>query len=79
MHDLQDRGPVPEAGDNAYKVAIHKLDFYFRVEENITYERYGFGQLSLQERGTSDQFMEGLRKQARHCNFGTRLNDDMRD
>ena len=79
MHDLQDPGPVPEAGDKAYKVAIRKLDFYFCVEENITYERHGFRQLSLQEGETADQFMERLRKQARHCNFGTRLNDNLRD
>ena len=29
--------PIPEAGDNAYKVAIRKLDSYFRVEENMPY------------------------------------------
>ena len=38
VEDLQDRGPIPSTGDNAYKVAIRKLDFYFRVEENIPYE-----------------------------------------
>ena len=36
-----------QEGDNAYKVAIRKLDFYFRVEENIPYERHVFRQLSL--------------------------------
>ena len=45
--DLQDPGPIPEAGDNAYKVAIRKLDSYFRAEENIPYERHVFRQLSL--------------------------------
>ena len=35
FEDLQDPGPVPEEGDTAYKIAIRKLDFYFRVEENI--------------------------------------------
>lgn len=28
---------------------------------------------------TTDQFMVRLRKQARHCNFGTCLNDNLRD
>ena len=79
FEDLQDPGPIPEAGDNAYKVAIRKLDSYFRVEENIPYERHVFRQLSLQEGETADQFMVRLRKQARHCNFGTSLNDNLRD
>ena len=79
FEDLQDPGPVPAEGDNAYKVAIRKLDFYFRVEENIPYERHVFRQLSLQEEETADQFMVRLRKQARHCNFGTSLNDNLRD
>ena len=49
FEDLQDPGPIPEAGDTAYKVAICKLDSHFRVEENIPYERHVFRQLSLQE------------------------------
>ena len=73
LEDLQDSGPIPELGDNAYKVAVRKLDSYFRVDENIPYERHVFRQLSLH------QFMVRLRKQARHCNFGTSLNDNLRD
>ena len=42
--DLQDPGPIPEAGDNVYKVAIRKLDSYFHVEKNIPYERHVFCQ-----------------------------------
>ena len=53
FEDLQDPGPIPEAGDNAYKVAIRKLDSYFRVEENIPYECHVFRQLSLQEGETA--------------------------
>ena len=79
FEDPQDPGPVPEEGDNAYKVAILKLDFYFCVEENIPYECHVFRQLSPQEGDTADQFMVRLRKQARHCNFGTSLNDNLRD
>ena len=76
FEDLQDPGPVPAEGDNAYKVAIGKLE---EEEENIPYERHVFRQLSLQEGETADQFMVRLRKQARHCNFGTSLNDNLRD
>ena len=79
FEDLQHPGPIPETGDNAYKVAIRKLDSYFRVEENIPYERHVFRQLSLQEGETADQFMVRLRKQAGYCNFGTSLNDNLRD
>ena len=74
--DLQDIGPIPEVGDNAYKVAICKLDFYFRIEKNIPYERHVFRQLSLQVGETADQFMVHLSKQGRHCNFGTSFNDN---
>ncbi|PFX12979.1 Retrovirus-related Pol polyprotein [Stylophora pistillata] len=59
FEDFQDAGPIPAEGDNAYKVAIRELDFYFRVEENIPYERHVFRQLSLQEGETADQFLSG--------------------
>ena len=79
FEDLQDPGPIPESGDNAFKIAIRKLDSYFRVEENIPYERHVFHQLAPKEEETADQFMVRLRKQARHCDFGTSLNDNLRD
>ena len=50
-----------------------------RVEENTPYEHHGFRQLSLQDWETAEKFMVRLRKQARHCNFGTSLNDNLRD
>ena len=64
--DLQDPGQSPETGDNVYKVAIRKLDFNFRVEENIPYERHFFRQMAPLEGETADQFMVRLRKQASH-------------
>ena len=60
--DLQDPGPIPESGDNAFKIAIRKLDSYFRVEENIPYERHVFRQLAPKEEETADQFMVSLKK-----------------
>ena len=71
FEDLQDPGPIPDTGDNAFKIAIRKLDPYFRMEENIQYERHVFRQLAPEEEETADQFVVRLRKQARHCNFGT--------
>ena len=79
FEDLQDPGPVPAESDNAYKVAICKLKYFFRVEENIPYERHVFRQLTPKEGETADQFMVRLRKQARHCNFGESLSDNLRD
>ena len=79
FEDLQDPGPIPESGDNVYKIAIRKLDSYFRVEENIPYERHVFRQLTQREGETADQFIVRLRKQARHCDFGAGLNDHLRD
>ena len=49
------------------------------MEENIPYERHVFRQLAPKEEETADQFMVRLRKQARHCDFGTSLNDNLRD
>jgi len=47
------------------------------VEENIPYERHVFRQLAPKEEETADQFMVCLRKQARHCDFGKSLNDQL--
>ena len=79
FEDLQDPGPIPETGDNAFKIEIRKLDSHFRGEENIPYERHVFRQLAPKEEETADQFMVQLRKHARHCNFGTSLNDNSRN
>jgi len=79
FEDVQDPRPISEVGDNAYKIAICKLDFFFCVEENIPYDRHVFRQLPVKEKETTDQFMVRLRKQARQCNIGTSLNDKLRD
>ena len=79
FEDLQDPGPILESGDNAFKITIRKLDSYFRAEENIPYERHVFRQLALKEEENADQVMFRLRKQARYCDFGTSLNDNLRD
>ena len=45
-----------------FKIAIRKLDSYFRAEENIPYERHVFRQLAPKEEETADQFMVSLKK-----------------
>lgn len=56
FEDFQDPGPIPAEGDNTYKVAIRKLDFYFRVEENIPYERHVFASCHCRRGGPLTSF-----------------------
>ena len=77
--DLPDPGPVPEEGDDEFQITIRKLDYHFRVEENIPYERHVFRHIAMSEGETADQYMIRLKKQARHCNFGASLEDNLRD
>ena len=71
--DLPDHGTVNANQDNEYVVCLRKLEAYFQAEENVTYERLFFRQPTPTKRETADKFMVRLRKQARHCNFGTTL------
>ena len=76
--DFQDPGPVAEM-DDEYKVCLRKLDGHFQAEDNVPYERHVFRQLVPTKGETADNFMVRLRKQARHCNFGKALNENLRD
>lgn len=78
FEDLPDPGPVPEE-DDEYKKAMRKLDNRFKTEDNFPYERHIFRQMSFHDSETADQFITRLRKQARHCNFGAALEDNLRD
>ena len=77
--DLTDPGPLNADLDNEYVVCLRKLDAHFRAEENVTYERHVFRQLTPTKGETADKLMVRLRKQARHCNFGTTLEENLRD
>ena len=78
FEDLPDHNP-PASRDDANKKAIRKLDYRFKLEENFPYERHVFRQTRFTDGETADQFVTRLRKQARHCNFGTTLDDNLRD
>ena len=77
--DLPDPGPVNADQDNEYIVCLRKLDAHFRAEDNVPYERHVFRQLAPTQGETADKFMVRLRKQARHCNFGGALEENLRD
>ena len=77
--DLVDPGPVNASTDDDYKVCIRKLDAHFHAEDNVPYERHVFRHMAPLVGETADKFMVRLRKQARHCNFGESLEDNLRD
>ena len=79
FEDLPDPGPVSAEEDDVFKVCLRKLDAHFRAEDNVPYERHVFRQLAPTPGETADKFMVRLRKQARHCNFGEALNENLRD
>ena len=59
-----------------YVECLRKLDAHFRAEENVPYERDVFRQLTPTKGETADKLMVRLRNQARHCNFGTTLEEN---
>ena len=77
FEDIAD--PNPGADQDPYAVCIRKLDHHFRAEENVPFERHVFRQLAPNEGEAVDKFLVRLRQQARHCNFGTSLDDNLRD
>ena len=82
LQDIFEDLPAPEPeneDDTEYDVCIRKLDTYFHAEDNVPYERHVFRQMAPTEGERADQFLSRLRKQARHCNFGDSLNDNLRD
>ena len=79
FEDLPDPGPINADEDNEYVVCLRKLDAHFRAVDNVPYERHVFRQLALTKGETADKFMVRLRKQARHCNFGAALEENLRD
>ena len=77
--DIPDPRPLNANEDNEYVVCLRKLDAHFRAEDNVPYERHVFRQLTPTKGETADKFMVRLRKQARHCNFGPTLEENLRD
>ena len=60
-------------------VLARKLYLHFRSDENIPFERHVFWQLVLMDGESVDKFVVRLRRQARYCNFGDALDDNLRD
>ena len=71
--------PDPEGDQDPYAVCIRKLDHHFRCEDNVPFERHVFRQLAPTDGEPVDKFVVRLRQQARHCNFGETLDDNLCD
>ena len=69
----------PAGNQDLYAVCIRKLDHHFRSDENIPVERHVFRQLAPTDGESVDKFVVRLRRQARYCNFGDSLDDNLRD
>jgi hypothetical protein len=59
--------------------ASEALGKYFGVRRNDSYERNIFRQMSFRNGETTAQFVTRLRQQAKYCNFGHALNENLRD
>lgn len=75
--DLED--PEPDGEEDQYSVCIHKLYHHFRSKENVPIKCHNFRQLAPTKGETVDKFLVRLKQQARHCNFGPALADNLRD
>ena len=76
----QDVVDPDQAGDqDPHAVCIRKLDHHFCCDENFPFERHVFRQLARMDGEAVDNFVVRLRRQARYCNFGGSLDDNLRD
>ena len=67
-----------ETGDDL-KTALTKLDSYFSPKKNIPFERHKFHEAKQEPEESIDAFVTRLRKLAEYCDFGTSLNDHIRN
>ena len=67
FEDLQDPGPIPESGDNAFKIAIRKTGFILSRGGKHTVRAPCFSPIGTEGRGSV------------YGSFGTSLNDILRD
>lgn len=65
-------------GGESYEDALTALDSYFKPQVNETFERHQFRQVSQKEE-SSVSFITKLRQKAVNCNFGDKLDDNIRD
>ena len=62
-----------------YTVCKRKLNAHLHAKGNVPYERHVFRHMAPEAGETADKFLVQLQKQARHCNFGESLVENLRD
>ena len=61
------------------KAILEKLGQHFEPQRNTIYERYIFNSASQEDQETFEQFLNRLRKLAATCDYGTLLDELLRD
>ena len=77
--DVQDIFETLSEVGTTYREACTKLDDYFKPAVNSVYERHVFRQLCPQHGETTMQFSTRLKQQAKLCDFGDKLEENVRD
>lgn len=71
-------GYVPFRKD-VYTETVAKLDNYFAPKQNTSYERHIYRKLKQESGERIDSFVMRLRIQANRCNFGDKLDENIKD
>ena len=69
----------PEEEEDEFTVAVRLLDQYFSPQINVPYERHLFRNTNQMPSETIDQYVTRLRQRAEYCEFGTNVDEQIRD
>lgn len=75
--DAQLGAPAPIA--DVFKSMVDKLDYYFAVRRNVTYERHVFRHMKQDTGEPLEKFAIRLRIQGKKCGYKEQLNENIRD
>ena len=68
-----------KAADKTYSQLLEVLQKHFSPTPSVTVQRFKFNSLQKKQSESIANYMSELRKLAENCNFGTALNDHLRD
>ena len=69
----------PEEDKDEFTVAVRLLDQYFLPQINVPYERHLLRNTNQMSSETIDQYVTRLRQRAEYCEFGTNVDEQIRD
>ena len=76
IHDLLQ---PQKQGDAGLKAILEKLERHFSPKPSVIVERFKFHRRNHLEWENAAEFVAGLRRFSEHCQFGTTLEDMLRD